>query len=193
MNYPDNDLADPAWNKGAPWHALYFGENYARLQRIKVKWDPRNVVTHSRYALAGVRGAGTFTPRPSKKRGQAQQQRHRSRARRRGRAQAGWPEGATELVLRGVVRQWDRQHAQATLRDAHRAAVDRAAPARDARGGDDGRARGTGRECGSYDVAARRDVGGAPGSQVRDGPPQCGGVQTGVSGTVRCAGRPWRW
>ncbi|GAA3937641.1 FAD-binding oxidoreductase [Actinomadura viridis] len=47
INYPDTDLADPAWNKGAPWHALYYGDNYARLQRIKAKWDPRNVFHHA--------------------------------------------------------------------------------------------------------------------------------------------------
>ncbi|MFC7728096.1 FAD-binding oxidoreductase [Actinomadura keratinilytica] len=47
INYPDADLADPAWNKGAPWHTLYYGDNYARLQQIKAKWDPRNVFRHT--------------------------------------------------------------------------------------------------------------------------------------------------
>lgn len=46
INYPDTDLADPAWNTGAPWHALYFKDNYARLQQIKAKWDPRNLFHH---------------------------------------------------------------------------------------------------------------------------------------------------
>ncbi|WP_369274877.1 BBE domain-containing protein [Streptomyces sp. R11] len=47
INYPDTDLADPALNTGAPWHALYFGDNYRRLQRVKAKWDPRNVFHHA--------------------------------------------------------------------------------------------------------------------------------------------------
>jgi FAD/FMN-containing dehydrogenase len=47
VNYPDTDLADPAWNTGAPWHTLYFGANYRRLQRIKAAWDPRNVFHHA--------------------------------------------------------------------------------------------------------------------------------------------------
>jgi len=47
VNYPDTDLADPAWNSGAPWHTLYFGSNHRRLQRIKARWDPRNVFHHA--------------------------------------------------------------------------------------------------------------------------------------------------
>ncbi|TMQ96679.1 FAD-dependent oxidoreductase [Actinomadura soli] len=47
INYPDNDLADPAWNHGAPWHTLYFRDNYPRLQQIKAKYDPRNVFHHA--------------------------------------------------------------------------------------------------------------------------------------------------
>lgn len=47
INYPDGDLADPEWNHGAPWHTLYFRDNYPRLQRIKAKYDPRNVVRHA--------------------------------------------------------------------------------------------------------------------------------------------------
>lgn len=49
INYPDNDLADPALNtSGTPWHTLYFGEDgYARLQRAKERWDPRNVFHHA--------------------------------------------------------------------------------------------------------------------------------------------------
>lgn len=47
INHPDTDLADPAFNKsGVPWHALYYQENYARLQQIKARWDPRNVFHH---------------------------------------------------------------------------------------------------------------------------------------------------
>ena len=47
INHPDVDLTDPAWNKsGVPWHALYFKENYPRLQRAKARWDPRNIFHH---------------------------------------------------------------------------------------------------------------------------------------------------
>jgi aclacinomycin oxidase len=47
INHPDTDLADPAFNKsGVPWHALYYQENYPQLQRIKARWDPRNVFHH---------------------------------------------------------------------------------------------------------------------------------------------------
>ena len=48
INHPDADLADPAWNtSGVPWHALYYKDNYARLQRVKAQWDPRNVFHHA--------------------------------------------------------------------------------------------------------------------------------------------------
>ncbi|MFG1622179.1 FAD-binding protein [Kribbella sp. NPDC049227] len=47
INYPDTDLADPAYNKsGVPWHDLYYLGNYPRLQQLKAKWDPRNVFHH---------------------------------------------------------------------------------------------------------------------------------------------------
>lgn len=47
INYPDTDLADPAYNKsGTPWHDLYYLGNYPRLQQIKAKWDPHNVFHH---------------------------------------------------------------------------------------------------------------------------------------------------
>ncbi|MGW7686128.1 FAD-dependent oxidoreductase [Kribbella sp. NPDC054772] len=47
INYPDTDLADPAYNKsGVPWHDLYYLGNYPRLQQIKAKWDPRNTFHH---------------------------------------------------------------------------------------------------------------------------------------------------
>ncbi|TQJ01529.1 FAD/FMN-containing dehydrogenase [Amycolatopsis cihanbeyliensis] len=48
VNYPDIDLADPEWNtSGVPWHALYYKDNYERLQRVKARWDPRNVFHHA--------------------------------------------------------------------------------------------------------------------------------------------------
>ena len=47
INYPDADLADPAFNRsGVPWHDLYYLGNYPRLRQIKTKWDPRNVFRH---------------------------------------------------------------------------------------------------------------------------------------------------
>jgi FAD/FMN-containing dehydrogenase len=42
------DLADPALNtSGVPWHTLYYKANYPRLQRIKARWDPRDVFRHA--------------------------------------------------------------------------------------------------------------------------------------------------
>jgi len=47
INHPDTDLADPALNtSGVPWSTLYYKANYPRLQRIKARWDPRNVFRH---------------------------------------------------------------------------------------------------------------------------------------------------
>jgi aclacinomycin oxidase len=47
INHPDTDLADPEWNtSGLPWSALYYQANYPRLQRVKARWDPRNVFRH---------------------------------------------------------------------------------------------------------------------------------------------------
>ncbi|WP_438486732.1 FAD-binding protein [Streptomyces sp. S186] len=44
INYPDIDMADPAWNtSGVPWHRLYHGNAYPRLRRVKATWDPRGV------------------------------------------------------------------------------------------------------------------------------------------------------
>jgi len=55
INYPDIDLADPAWNRsGRPWSALYYGDHYPRLQAVKARWDPRNVFRHA----LSVRRAG---------------------------------------------------------------------------------------------------------------------------------------
>jgi len=48
INHPDTDLADPALNtSGVPWHALYFRDGYARLQRVKARWDPRDIFRHA--------------------------------------------------------------------------------------------------------------------------------------------------
>jgi aclacinomycin oxidase len=47
INYPDADLADPAWNtSGVPWTTLYYKENYPRLQQVKKRYDPRNTFHH---------------------------------------------------------------------------------------------------------------------------------------------------
>jgi FAD/FMN-containing dehydrogenase len=48
INYPDIDLADPTWNPSdRPWHALYYGDNYAGLRAVKARWDPQNVFRHA--------------------------------------------------------------------------------------------------------------------------------------------------
>nr|AKA59434.1 FAD-linked oxidase [uncultured bacterium AR_412] len=48
ISYPDRDLADPAQNtSGVAWSTLYYKGNYPRLQRIKAKWDPRDVFHHA--------------------------------------------------------------------------------------------------------------------------------------------------
>lgn len=47
INHPDTDVADPAWNtSGVPWSTLYYQANYPRLQRVKARWDPRNLFRH---------------------------------------------------------------------------------------------------------------------------------------------------
>jgi aclacinomycin oxidase len=48
INHPDADLADAAWNRsGVPWHAIYYQDNYPRLQRVKAQCDPGNVFRHA--------------------------------------------------------------------------------------------------------------------------------------------------
>ncbi|MFE0106913.1 FAD-binding oxidoreductase [Streptomyces sp. NPDC059009] len=48
VNYPDNDLGDPKYNSSStPWHDLYYRGNYAKLQQVKKKYDPRNFFRHA--------------------------------------------------------------------------------------------------------------------------------------------------
>ena len=48
INHPDADLADPTWNRsGVPWQVIYYQDNYPRLQRVKARWDPRDVFRHA--------------------------------------------------------------------------------------------------------------------------------------------------
>lgn len=48
INFPDTDLADPAWNtSGIPWQHLYFKGNHPRLQAVAATWDPRGVFGHA--------------------------------------------------------------------------------------------------------------------------------------------------
>ncbi|MGH2952296.1 MAG: BBE domain-containing protein, partial [Solirubrobacterales bacterium] len=47
INWPDVDLTDPALNtSGVPYTTLYYKDNYARLQAVKRKYDPRTVFRH---------------------------------------------------------------------------------------------------------------------------------------------------
>lgn len=47
INYPDSDMADPAWNKSStPWTELYYKGNYPKLQQAKAKWDPTDFFNH---------------------------------------------------------------------------------------------------------------------------------------------------
>ncbi|MFD3567105.1 FAD-binding oxidoreductase [Streptomyces sp. NPDC058667] len=48
VNYPDNDLADPRLNtSGVPWSTLYHRDLYARLRRVKERWDPLDLFHHA--------------------------------------------------------------------------------------------------------------------------------------------------
>jgi FAD/FMN-containing dehydrogenase len=48
INHPDVDLADPALNtSGVAWPRLYYRDGHPRLQRVKARWDPRNVFRHA--------------------------------------------------------------------------------------------------------------------------------------------------
>lgn len=53
IGYPDVDISSPEWNtSGQPWHTLYYGENYPRLQRAKRAWDPLNILHHQQSVTA---------------------------------------------------------------------------------------------------------------------------------------------
>ena len=57
INHPDTDLADPSMNtSGVPWHQLYYQSNYSRLQRVKARWDPRDVFRHALSIRPGEEG-----------------------------------------------------------------------------------------------------------------------------------------
>lgn len=48
INYADIDLSDPQWNtSGVAWHDLYYKDNYPPLQRVKARWEPKNVFRHA--------------------------------------------------------------------------------------------------------------------------------------------------
>ena len=48
INHPDTDLADLTLNtSGVRWYTLYYKESYPRLQRIKARWDPRDLFRHA--------------------------------------------------------------------------------------------------------------------------------------------------
>ncbi|MEV0437967.1 FAD-binding oxidoreductase [Streptomyces spectabilis] len=48
VNYPDKDLGDAAWNTSSTaWNSLYYKDNYARLQKAKAAWDPKDVFRHA--------------------------------------------------------------------------------------------------------------------------------------------------
>ncbi|MEJ2852390.1 MULTISPECIES: FAD-dependent oxidoreductase [unclassified Saccharothrix] len=48
INYPDNDMADPAHNRsGVSWEELYFKGNLPRLREVKRRYDPTDYFRHS--------------------------------------------------------------------------------------------------------------------------------------------------
>jgi aclacinomycin oxidase len=48
INWPDTDLVDSLSPTAVtPWSTLYYKDNYPRLQKIKTKYDPRNVFRHA--------------------------------------------------------------------------------------------------------------------------------------------------
>jgi hypothetical protein len=47
VNYCDIDLGDARYNTSpVPWHDLYWGDNYRRLQQVKSHWDPADFFRH---------------------------------------------------------------------------------------------------------------------------------------------------
>ncbi|WP_354598266.1 BBE domain-containing protein [Streptomyces sp. JL1001] len=64
INYADVDLADPEWNtSGVPWHTLYYGDNYPRLQQVKAEWDPLDIFHHALSISAPESGRPESGPR----------------------------------------------------------------------------------------------------------------------------------
>ena len=54
INHPDVDAIDATQTtSGLAWPVLYFQGNYPRLQRIKARWDPRDVFRHALSVRAG--------------------------------------------------------------------------------------------------------------------------------------------
>ncbi|GHD19648.1 FAD-linked oxidase [Streptomyces violarus] len=59
VNYADIDLGDPKWNSsGVPWTALYFKDNYKRLQQVKARWDPNDTFRHAQSVRLPAAAAG---------------------------------------------------------------------------------------------------------------------------------------
>ena len=44
---PDADLADPEWNRSGAVAWMFYLGSCERLQRVKARWDPRNVFHHA--------------------------------------------------------------------------------------------------------------------------------------------------
>ncbi|GAB6898885.1 FAD-binding oxidoreductase [Kineosporia succinea] len=66
INYADADVADPALNRsGTAWHELYFKHNYARLQEVKKRWDPRGEFRHALSVRPALAPAPTPEDRPT--------------------------------------------------------------------------------------------------------------------------------
>ncbi|MFC0106114.1 FAD-binding oxidoreductase [Kibdelosporangium aridum] len=48
INWPDTDISDPRFNKsGVHWSALFYGDNYTKLQKVKSRWDPNGIFRHA--------------------------------------------------------------------------------------------------------------------------------------------------
>jgi aclacinomycin oxidase len=68
ITHPDSDIADPKWNTSAiPWHAVYYNGNYVRLQRVKARYDPRNMFHHALSVELPASFRPVARPKPSGK------------------------------------------------------------------------------------------------------------------------------